>query len=71
MAEWKSLSAVEPSPIQAAAMLSSPLIAEAIAQPTACTNCVARLPEIEKKPCSFEEYMIGSCRPFSGSRRLE
>ncbi len=26
------------------------LIADAMAQPTACTNCVARLPEIEKKP---------------------
>ena len=46
-------------------------MAEAIAQPTAWMYCVARLPEIEKKPCSFEEYMIGSWRPFSGSASLE
>ena len=38
---WKALSAVEPSPILAAALRVSPLIADAIAQPTACTYCVA------------------------------
>ena len=31
-------------------------MAAAIAQPTACGNCVARLPEIEKKPYCFAEY---------------
>ena len=46
---------------------SPPSIADAIAQPTACTYCVARLPEIEKKPCSLDEYMTGSWRPLSGS----
>ena len=65
------LSAVEPSPIHPAAILVSFLIAEAIAQPTAWMNCVARLPEIEKKPWSRDEYITGSCRPFSGSRSLE
>ncbi len=52
-------------------MRLSPLAALAIAQPTACGYCVARLPEIEKKPVAFDEYMIGSWRPFSGSPRLE
>jgi hypothetical protein len=52
MPAWKSDSAVAPSPIHADATLSSLLIAEAIAQPTAWTNCVARLPETVKKPCS-------------------
>jgi len=70
-AAWKSDSAVEPSPIQPAAILVSPLIADAIAQPTAWMYCVARLPEIEKNPCSREEYMTGSCRPFIGSSSLE
>ena len=42
-------------------------IAEAIAQPTAWTYCVARLPEIEKNPCAFDEYITGSWRPWSGS----
>ena len=26
--------------------------------------CVARLPEIEKNPCAFDEYSTGSWRPF-------
>ncbi|MCY1243969.1 hypothetical protein D9M72_570150 [compost metagenome] len=47
------------------------LMAEAIAQPTACTYCVARLPEMVKKPCSLEEYMIGSWRPRKGSLSFE
>ena len=47
-AVWKSASAVAPSPIQAEAIRVSFLIAEAMAQPTAWMNCVARLPEIEK-----------------------
>src|SRR3546814_15115807 len=62
-AVWKSAAAVAPSPIQADAILVSPLMAEAMAQPTACTNCVARLPDIEKKPASRTEYITGSCRP--------
>src|SRR6478752_9035244 len=60
-AVWKSASAVAPSPIQPEAMRVSPLIAEAIAQPTAWMNCVARLPEMEKKPAFFDEYITGSC----------
>ena len=35
------------SPSQVAAIWSSPLSADAMAQPTACGTCVARLPEIE------------------------
>jgi hypothetical protein len=70
-AVWKSASAVEPSPIQPLAMRVSPLIALAIAQPTAWMNCVARLPEIEKNPRRLNEYMTGSCRPLSGSRSLD
>jgi len=46
-------------------------IADAIAQPTAWMNWVARLPEIEKKPCSRDEYITGNWRPFSGSSSLE
>ena len=57
-----------PSPIHAEAIAVSPRSAEAIAQPTAWTYCVARLPEIEKNPYSFDEYITGSCRPLSGSR---
>src|SRR5437868_6454944 len=53
----KSDSAVAPSPIQADAILVSPLIAEAMAQPTACGYWVARLPEMLKKPFSRTEYM--------------
>ena len=34
-------------------------MADAIAHPTACTYWVPRLPEIEKKPTSRAEYMIG------------
>ena len=68
---WKSDSAVEPSPIQAEAIRVSPLIAEAMAQPTAWMYCVARLPEIEKKPNRRAEYMTGSWRPLSGSRSFE
>ena len=68
---WKSASAVAPSPIQPEAIRVSPLIAEAMAQPTAWMNCVARLPEIEKKPARLYEYITGSCRPFSGSRSLD
>ena len=52
-------------------MRVSPLIADAIAQPTAWMYCVPRLPEIEKKPCCRDEYITGSWRPFSGSRSLE
>jgi hypothetical protein len=63
-------SAVAPSPIQAEAILVSPLIAEAMAQPT-CTNWVARLPLMVKKPASRTEYMIGNWRPLSGSRSLD
>src|SRR6478752_7223774 len=70
-AVWKSDSAVAPSPIQAEAIFVSPLIAEAIAQPTACTNWVARLPEIEKKPARLYEYITGSCLPLSGSRAFD
>ena len=51
-------------------MRLSPLIAEAIAQPTPWMNCVARLPEIEKKPARLYEYITGSWRPLSGSRSL-
>ena len=68
---WKSASAVEPSPIQAEAMRVSPLIAEAMAQPTAWMYCVPRLPETEKKPCLRDVYMTGSWRPLTGSRSLE
>src|SRR3954452_21328596 len=59
-AAWKSDSAVEPSPIQAEAIAVPPRIADAIAHPTAWMYWVARLPEIEKKPCSFDEYSTGS-----------
>jgi hypothetical protein len=45
---------------RAAAIMVSRFIADAIAQPTAWMNCVARLPEIEKKPCSRDEYITGS-----------
>src|SRR5574343_1737278 len=69
-AVWKSDSAVAPSPIQAEAILVSPLIAEAIAQPTAWMTWVARLPEIEKKPARLYEYITGNWRPLSGSRSL-
>ncbi len=68
---WKSGSAVEPSPIQALAMRVPPLIAEAIAQPTAWMYCVPRLPASEKKPCLRKECRIGICRPLIGSRELE
>ena len=67
----KSDSAVAPSPIHADAILVSPLMADAIAQPTAWMYCVARLPEIEKKPFSRTEYITGSWRPLSGSRSLD
>src|ERR1035438_3727368 len=70
-AVWKSDSAVAPSPIHAEAIFVSPLIAEAIAQPTAWMNCVARLPEIEKKPARLYEYITGSWRPFRGSRSFD
>jgi hypothetical protein len=68
---WKSPSAVAPSPIQPAPIRLSPLIADAIAQPTACGYCVPRLPEMEKKPCARSEYMIGSWRPLSLSPLFE
>src|SRR3954469_408377 len=67
----KSDSAVAPSPIQADAIRVSPLIAEAMPQPTAWMYCVARLPEIVKKPLAFTEYITGSWRPLSGSRSLD
>src|SRR5215210_4680632 len=70
-AEWKSPSAVAPSPIQPIAIRLSPLIALAIAHPTAWGNWVPRLPEIEKKPNALSEYMIGSWRPFSLSPLFE
>src|SRR6185436_10250226 len=67
---WKSDSAVAPSPIQPEAMRVSPLIAEAMAQPTAWMYWVPRLPEIEKKPARLYEYITGSWRPLRGSRPL-
>ena len=70
-AVWKSASAVAPSPIQPDAIRVSPLIADAIAQPTAWMNCVARLPLMLKKPARLYEYITGSCRPFIGSRSLD
>jgi hypothetical protein len=54
---------VAPSPIQAEAILVSPLMAEAMPQPTAWMNCVARLPLMEKKPARLYEYITGSWRP--------
>ena len=60
MAEWKSASAVAPSPIHAEAILVSPDNADAIAQPTAWMNWVPRLPEMEKNPKSADEYITGS-----------
>src|SRR5690606_16091521 len=69
-AVWKSDSAVDPSPIQADAILVSPLMADAMAQPTAWGICVARLPEIEKKPARLYEYITGNWRPLIGSRSL-
>src|SRR5438045_6365889 len=71
IAEWKSPSAVAPSPTQPMQMRLSPLIAAAIDQPTACGNCVAGLPEIGKKPCALAGYMIGSWRPLSFSALFE
>jgi hypothetical protein len=71
IAAWKSPSALDPSPIQLAAMRLSPLIALAIAHPTACGYWVVRLPLKVKKPYSRLEYMMGSCRPFSLSARFE
>src|SRR5215470_11680954 len=56
---WKSGSAVEPSPIHAETMRVSPLIAEAMAQPTAWMYCTPRLPATEKKLCLFDEYITG------------
>src|SRR3954468_17783100 len=70
-AVWKSASAVRPSPIHADAIFVSPLIAEAMPQPTAWMNWVARLPLIEKKPARLYEYITGSCRPFIGSRPFD
>ena len=40
------------------------MIAEAIAQPTACGYWVPRLPEIENMFAFFEWYMMGNCRPL-------
>ncbi len=71
MPAWKSPSALEPSPIQVDATWSSPLIAAAIAQPTAWMYWVPRLPAMVKKPCARDVYITGSCRPFTGSRGLE
>src|SRR6478609_11212504 len=70
-AVWKSASAVAPSPIQPEAMRVSPLMAEAIAQPTAWMNWVARLPEMVKKPLGRSEYITGNWRPLRGSRSLD
>ena len=69
-AVWKSASAVAPSPIQPDAILVSPLIADAMPQPTAWMNCVAKLPLMVKKPARWYEYITGSWRPFIGSRSL-
>src|SRR5690606_15260200 len=66
-AEWKSLSAVEPSPIQPAAMRVSPLMAEAMAQPTAWMTWVARLPEMEKKPARMYSYKRAGFFSISGN----
>ena len=51
-AEWKSPSAVDPSPIQAEAILSSPACRRRGHRPAdrLADTCVPRLPEIEKKP---------------------
>ena len=68
---WKSGSAVVPSPTTPEAMHVSPLMAAAMAQPTAWMYWVPRLPEIEKKPASRTEYMTGICRPCSRSFSLE
>ena len=46
-------------------------MAEAMAQPTACGKCVARLPTIEKNPAALLEYITGVWRPFSLSLELE
>ena len=48
-AAWKSDSDVAPSPIHADAMAVPLRNADAIAQPTACTYCVARLPEMREE----------------------
>ena len=68
---WKSASAVVPSPTTPEAIRVSPLIADAIAQPTAWMYCVPRLPEIVKNPASRAEYMTGICRPCMRSFSLE
>ncbi len=47
------------------------LIAAAIAHPTACGNCVAKLPEMEKILPALEWYITGSWRPLHMSRVLE
>ena len=70
-AAWKSDSAVAPSPIQAEAISVPQRKADAMAHPTAWMYCVARLPEIEKKPCDFEEYITGNWRPWSGSNLFD
>mgnify|MGYP006953447675 CR=1 FL=1 len=49
-------------------MWSSPLIAEAMAQPTACGYCVPRFPDTENMLALALWYMIGSWRPLHMSR---
>jgi len=61
---------VEPSPIHAEAIFVSPLMADAMAQPTACGTWVPRLPEMLKKPARLYEYITGSWRPLMGSASL-
>src|SRR3981189_900274 len=68
---WKSGSAVEPSPIQLAAMRWSPLIAEAIAQPTACGNWMPRWPGNGKHNAARPEYKTGNCRHLSRAYEFE
>ena len=68
---WKSASAVVPSPTTPEAMRVSPLIAEAIAHPTAWMYCVPRLPEMVKNPASRTEYITGICRPCRRSFSFE
>jgi hypothetical protein len=64
-------SAVAPSPIQAEAILVSPLIAEAMAQPTACDELGGEVAGDREEAVSLTEYMTGSWRPFSGSRSFD
>ena len=57
---------VEPSPIHATAILQSPLIADAIAQPPPGYIASPGLPETEKKPSPSRSTAAGSCRLPAG-----